>query len=302
MNRLRRYEEVWLWAPRGAQRLTFHHGDLELTCAVTGQDRETFRGLKAGVTLSRNNDLAWIRDWVRFHVRQHGLEAMLFFDNGSDLYGLEDIEDVLAGVRGLKTFRVVSAPHPFGPMGRKPHAFRSNFLQPALLNLARIRFLSRAKAVLQADIDELFVPKNDQTVFDAALASPFGYALFDGSWRYAPRIAGDRPRHADHVFHDPQSARPETKYCIRPKSLFGHIHWEVHGVVKGFMKKRFIHPGIRYLHCAQISTNWKAVRGIPHPERLERDPMAEALMAEMFPAPAPQGAPAISAAVNAPDR
>ena len=303
IHRLRRYDEIWLWAPRTPRRLTFTQGDLEITCAVTPQNRDIFRGLRAATTLSKNNDLEWIRDWVTWHVRMHGLEGMLVYDNGSDRYGVEDLDAMLGGIPGLQAHRVVSAPHRFGPHGHAPHAFRSNFLQPALLNLARVRFLSRAGVVLQADIAELFVSDGEDTVFDAATRSPFGYALFEGTWRYAPEVAGPRPSFRDHVQCDPSSSRPETKYCICPRRPFGVIHWEAHGVVKGFMKKKFIRPDIRYLHCAQIATHWKSGRGLQTRERLVNDPETEAKLDSVFPRRIRQGAAsAIKAAASAPDR
>ena len=48
--------------------------------AVSPLGREAFAGRNCLVTLSRNNDLRWIRDWAAFHVREHGAEALLLFD------------------------------------------------------------------------------------------------------------------------------------------------------------------------------------------------------------------------------
>ena len=69
------------------------------------------------LTLSRNNDLRWIRDWVRFHVREHGADAVLFFDNGSTGYGPPEIEAALAGIGGVGRSVCVAAVFPYGPQG-----------------------------------------------------------------------------------------------------------------------------------------------------------------------------------------
>lgn len=74
------------------------------------QDRESFRGLRCAVLKSRNNDLAWVMDWAKYHVIVHGLEGLIFFDNGSDRYAVEDVSRTLLEVDILQTVRVLSAP------------------------------------------------------------------------------------------------------------------------------------------------------------------------------------------------
>ena len=51
--------------------------------------------------------------------------------------------------------RVVSVPLPYGAFPARGSRSRALFLQTALWNIARLRFLRDARAVLPCDVDEL---------------------------------------------------------------------------------------------------------------------------------------------------
>ena len=111
------------------------------------------------------------------------------FGNGSTEYPVERIDETLSRVDDLKTWRVLSAPMPFGsyPLaGKRAH---STFLQTSLLNVARLRFFSQARAVLSCDPDELVHSLGSHNMFDRTCKSVTGYVLFRGEWR----VAGDSP-------------------------------------------------------------------------------------------------------------
>ena len=106
--------------------------DLELSIPVRDDGVKQFAGLNCLVTLSRNNRLQWIEDWAAHHVHRQGVEAILFFDNGSDAYSPADIAGTLSGIDGLKTFKIVSAPFRYGPHALGKRWARGQFLQRAL--------------------------------------------------------------------------------------------------------------------------------------------------------------------------
>ncbi|MGB0498657.1 MAG: hypothetical protein ACPGID_09985, partial [Rubricella sp.] len=113
------------------------------------------RGRRALVTLSRNNRLEWIADWVRYHVEVQGADALVLFDNGSTDYDPEDIAAALDDIAGLGEAAIVPAPLPFGPVGNDRVTTTARFLQFSLLYIAKVRFLAEARGVLNCDIDEL---------------------------------------------------------------------------------------------------------------------------------------------------
>ena len=78
---------------------------------------ELFRGKRVMVTMSKDNDLAWIRDWVEFHTRNHGCDAVLLYDNGSTQYEAAKLQEIVAAIPGVDAALVVTWPFSYGPGG-----------------------------------------------------------------------------------------------------------------------------------------------------------------------------------------
>ena len=139
-----KYELVQAPAPR--DRMTLEIDGRETEIVPNAPLAPRFAGLNAVMTMNRNNRLDWIADWLTFHVRAHGLEAALIKDNGSDAYTLDDLARCVASVKGLKTAVVMSAPFEYGTeLPRRASPVSPMFLQLALMNLARVETLSRAR-------------------------------------------------------------------------------------------------------------------------------------------------------------
>ncbi|WP_156882841.1 hypothetical protein [Rhodovulum sp. P5] len=233
---------------------------LETDLSISALDR--FAGRNVILTISKDNDLDWIRDFARFHQRTQRAEAILFIDNGSSAYGPDDIAAVLAdaGLSGT----ILSAPLPYGPVVQdKRNRHRANFFRTAMLNLARLRFLSRARAVLNVDIDEL-VWTDGPSIFDIAANARFGFAPFGGAWRHPPDDLDRAPRHADHVWAQEASPKTPAKYAVAPNRLAGRFSWDVHRLEGLPLKSAFLREDAGYWHCSCISTGWKYTQRLTH--------------------------------------
>jgi hypothetical protein len=121
---------------------------------------------------------------------------MVLLDNGSTEYPLRAFEGALRGV-GLADFAIISVPLPYGRKTTR-YSIRAKLPQPALMNIARLRSLRQARAVLNADIDEL-VWVRQGNVFDKTLNSYLGFSAFSGAWR-APRV--DAEARSGHISRD----------------------------------------------------------------------------------------------------
>ncbi|SFD13701.1 hypothetical protein [Tropicimonas isoalkanivorans] len=252
----RRHDVVRLRTRAPVTRLETSNGRWRRDSGVSPDQSALFAGLNASVHISRNNRLDWIADWARFHIGEHGLEAMLVLDNGSDAYPPQAILDTLAST-GLKRVVILKVPHPYGPVRQKKRGGGAKFLQPAMLNLARLRFLYRARAVLNADLDEL-VWTRAGSVFDAAVQSRLGFVTFDGRWRM-PAIDAEAPyRHSDHRFQRATDKPCPTKYCLRPDSWLGRQSWDVHHPEVLLPLDWLARKDMGYWHCRGITTNWKS--------------------------------------------
>jgi hypothetical protein len=256
VRRFERYDIAEVSWGGGPGLLSLSIGDWRAEVPLSGVDRETFAGRNVLLTLSKNNELRWIRDWVRFHVHEHGVDAVLFYDNGSSGYGAPEIAATLGEVDGLREVRVLSAVFPYGPQGVRRMKFRANFLQAALLNLARFRFLAPARTVLQCDVDELVVRRTATTVFDATVASRAGFLRIPGEWRF-PAPTGAMPLHVDHYMRPAEARTCPPKYCIVPQGPMRRTSWATHGLHGVLFGSRFIDPRFGFLHCYGISDFWK---------------------------------------------
>lgn len=278
----RRHDEVDLVGV-AADRLEVTLARWRAESGVSPDRTDHFAGLNVSLHLSRENRLEWIADWARFHVAAHGLEAMLLMDNGSRSYPPEAILEALAGT-GLKRAVVLAVPQPYGPPRSKRHPGTAKYLQPAMLNLARLRYLSKARAVLNADIDEL-VWRRGGSVFDAAVESPLGYVSFAGAWRLPRPEADDPPRHADHVLPRADGKTCPTKYCVVPAGPIGRRAWDVHRPDWALLPSRMVRRDIGYWHCQAITTNWKAHDRLRPRAAGAPDPETEAMLARYLPGP-----------------
>ena len=78
---------------------------------------EIFRGRRVVLTLSRDNELQWIKDWAHFFASKHGADAFLIYDNASSKYRSDEIREAIKTVPGVAVGVVVDWPFKYGPLG-----------------------------------------------------------------------------------------------------------------------------------------------------------------------------------------
>ncbi|MFV0360782.1 hypothetical protein [Tropicimonas sp.] len=281
VRRWRRHDIIEIAASTPAATVSTSLGAWRGESGTSPDQSALFAGLNASLHISRNNRPEWVADWARFHIGEHGLQAMLVMDNASDAYPPEAILDALAPT-GLKRAVVLKVPQTYGPVRTKNGGGGAKFLQPAMLNLARLRFLRRARAVLNADIDEL-VWSRGGSVFDAAVKSRLGFVTFSGRWRMPPAGLAPPFRHADHTHLRRNGTACPTKYCLRPDGWRAGIGWDVHKpeirLPIGLLKR----GDFGYWHCRGITTNWKSYNRLSPGGAGPEDPFTAAKLAERLP-------------------
>ena len=248
-----------------ATQLAFTGGSVTAEVPISPVDTGV-AGLNTVYTLSQDNDLTWLRDWARFHVVTHDLQAVVLFDNGSTAYDLGTLEEALLGVTGIKAVRIVDVPLPYGPLKQDcTNRSDAKFLQVAMLNLARDRFLASSRAWLALDVDELLVSPTGERIFDAVCASRFGHLTFPGMWHY-PATNHTAPRHADHRLIRADDTLCPTKYALQPAGIFGDFSLQVHSLEKIHRRYNLAANRFWFMHCYGISTSWKYARDTPSGE------------------------------------
>ncbi|KQI72130.1 hypothetical protein AN191_08270 [Loktanella sp. 5RATIMAR09] len=255
----RLFDRLIFPAATAPRHLEIHLRDITLTLPVQLEISELFAGQNCLYSIQKDQDLAWIRDWAAFHVQEQGATAVLLCDNASTRYRSMDVFNTLKTVSGLRSVAVVQVPFSWGPTrGITKRHGRTKFLQTAMMNAMRDRFLRKARAVLNCDIDELFLRKGPASCFDQA-AGPIGFVAMNGEWRFAAST-GQPVRHVDHWMksQDPPPCAP--KYCAAPAHGLGRLTWGIHGLERVSRRLLPVSKEFQMIHCRNISNSWKLDR------------------------------------------
>lgn len=263
---------------------------------VAAPEHDLFAGLRTVFTLSRNNNLAWIRDWLEFYRNVHGANAVLIYDNASSDYDAEALMSTLSVVRGIEAAVVVRWPFKHGPTGMGLNRnWDSNFSQLAMMEHARWRFLAQARSVLNCDIDELVMSKSQRSVFQAVEEARSGVVAFHGDWvvgiqditREGSPTAPMRFKDYQFVLKDlvtyrlawrpVQRTRCKAKWAAVPERTPAGARWHIH-YVEGWLASRWKSEDFRFRHFREISRSWKydrTQRDEIDPSRHAADPLME---------------------------
>lgn len=273
LRRYARHDVAELEAPTCPKQLSILMQGWTGTSAVSPAVPEGFAGLNTAFLISKDNPLEWLVTHARYHREAHGLQALIVMDNGSRSYGLDDIRAALAPV-GLQKLLVLDVPFKYGPVGKKPYRRTEKYMQTALFNVLRLRFLAQARAILNCDVDELIVTRGG-SVFDAAVTSRIGFVQIAGHWVY-PAPGGDGPfSHLDHS-HTAQPPKPcPPKWCLAPSKRLGGFSWDIHGMERLPFLRRRTHAGLSFVHCRSLTTGWKSLKRDQVPQDTVPDPDAE---------------------------
>lgn len=238
--------------------------------AITKRDNSSFAGRKVLITMSKNNPLEWIADWVNFYVRIHGVDAVLFYDNGSTEYAPEDILKTLKNCDGLKSIIVVEWPFKYGPQGEVRGAGGgAGYCQVSMLSHARYKYLTTARAVVYVDIDELVVSNDGRSLFDHLDRQETGVLLMPGFFIEDADI--DRmPRFTDFSEWIPSLDPSPAKWAYLPSRLPKNALLAVHAVNETGLRIR-PSKSVAFRHFLGMTTRWNALRiATRHPRIGER--------------------------------
>jgi hypothetical protein len=222
-------------------------------------------GAKILFGMNKNNDLAWIREWARFHQRLHGTDTVILYDNGSTAYSVGEIVATLRAIPGLAHVAVPVWPQPFG---RTDPAVRLNpywahFPQIASMSAVLRRYGAQAAGILNADIDELVEAPGGRSIYDVASSLKHGLAVFRGRWIEAMPLGEPATDHRGYglLQRDPRRAKSRpNKWALDPRrpwvaNLKVHPYW--HWIDGRPMFSKVTPDGARYWHFRGINTNWK---------------------------------------------
>jgi hypothetical protein len=262
------------WALERHQRMELgSHGEkLSVSCfgehfelAINPSCNSFFSGKRVLLTMSRNNKLEWIRDWVAFYVANHGVNGVLIYDNNSSSYSVDELAQTLTVFEGVEIV-IVPWGFKYGP-GKYPGRARetlsdSKFCQLGGLEHARFRFLSEAAWVINADVDELLIVTHGSVTNDFALNPKLVGFSFKSRWVDALGGYGEnRPKSfADYFHFDRNGVAGHRKWIVVPARVAEKHQWTVHSV----QGAKAVPAGSQryFAHFHGINTNWKSKRNV----------------------------------------
>ena len=227
----------------GAESLRIAADGQQIEVQIQPNGCSRFAARRIILTLSKDNPLAWVRDWVLFNVRVHGADAVIFYDNDSSAYEPAALETLLSRIPGIAAVQIVPWPFPYGPGVGRRNVQDSFYCQPAALAHARSRYCAAARGVMNNDIDELTVPRPGDSVFGMLERSGKAAVVYPGLW--VDTLSGSPPKpgilhHGDFLYSErwrivlgwfrPRRWLLRTKWVVQPALCPAQAEWGVHDI------------------------------------------------------------------------
>jgi hypothetical protein len=260
-HRFLRFERLDL--PKGAKGvLSVEIDGLQLPLPVHSAAADLFAGLDTMITMVKDTPAQWIIDWVNYHMSAHGAGGLVMLDNGSDPDLMQETVIRLEAETSLTQIAIVSVPFPYGGNAGGRFVAPAKYLQVAMLNLMRARFLGQASGILSVDVDEFVQPMPNgqphRTIFDLARSGSLGCVSFVGQWAFAPTTTGPQPQR-DHSHTDADHLCKSPKWCLVPGGLADRFVLAVHRPA-GPLFALTSSTQTRYWHFRATTTGWKSPR------------------------------------------
>lgn len=193
-----------------------------------------FGGTHMLVTQQQDNRLEWIAYWAFFNVQVNKVDSIIIYDNCSELYSAERIDQVLARIPGLKNHLVVKWDTPYGVPGGPNSVWDSDFGQHISWEHCRRAFGSQAESVCIIDIDELPVSRSGKSLPDELHDSGKPALFFNRQpiRQYPNRSENfEGPRvHGDFSLGETRGAWLASKYVYSPSRLPENAQLLVHRI------------------------------------------------------------------------
>ncbi len=277
IRNLDRHSQIRIAVPPGTTKLSLASAIGTFALEPRQNLSEFFADRRVVFTLSKNNRIEWIQDWIRYNRDVHGADAVLIYDNQSTDYSARELLAALSEISGIERLCIAEWPFRYGPQGLAHNRhWDSDFCQFGAWEHARWMFLAQARSAMNSDIDELVVADNGMSAFEAAERSRFGIVRYRGYWVHGfkdlTRLASDRSpirvTDFDHYLRDATVRRWgivavrdwETvcppKWTVVPRCCPDRGQWAPHRI-KGWAAAVPLSRNFSFRHYREIGNHWK---------------------------------------------
>ncbi|KZX11596.1 glycosyltransferase family 92 protein [Methanobrevibacter filiformis] len=127
-----------------------------------------------------------------------------------------------------------------------------------MLEHAKLRFLSYSNLVVNVDIDELILSKENKTLSEHVNESTSGAIIFSGVWIQNIREKEQTvPKYSDFKYIDIRKGKPAKKWVLDPSRCDKEIQWNLHSFSKEFAPDEV--DNVELKHFTGITPNWRNI-------------------------------------------
>lgn len=267
--------------PAGAQKINIVAPGMKFELDIQPNYSAALEGSRVIFTISKDNDLAWIRAWADYYQRFHGADTVVIVDNGSTKTTLVQLALALKQTK-IEHIFVLSMPYIFGEIDRSVlfNPFWTNFLQNCINTIVLRRFAAQAEGLLNCDLDELAVYKTGASIFDTLEHTPRGLLAMTGAWveSYSDHLEyGDHRDFNYRLINTKERICKARKWVLDPKrewvkNLNVHPYWHwIEGRPRG---AKTTNSNAFFWHFKGVNNNWKVKRNVTNtsrPDNIELD-------------------------------
>lgn len=251
------------------EELTFHKIPVNKTT-------NEFTDKKVIVTMSKNQPITWLQQWIDYYKTVHNVDGLLLYNNRSSIYSTLELANALH--RDDMIIKIFDYDVPYGAAGGGDWEDKgrsgtylpwdSDFAQYVMLEHSKWRYLHCAKLVINADTDELLTINNGNTLDDVADYCQDGehsVLLYDGIWiepvhsitGIIARTVPFEERHFSDYYHTCYSKGRGigVKWVLNPKKNLQY-QWHLHKTFGPNFKTTEIGFG----HYFSMNISWNYIR------------------------------------------
>ena len=235
----------------------FHIDEVPMNLVPAEAEDAIFADANAIVSVRNGETAETVLDWLTYHIVHHGLTAATILDRAEPLTDRRFAKELHSGLRSRAldcTVALVTSDIPLGEPNMPPEAHpycvdgapgkdRMKVPDPSpwdaplgavsWYEIARTRFLARARAVANLDVHDLAEP-GEVSIFDAAVATDTGVIRVLGQACYPWRSRrGTQVAFGDHTCIQFDAGRDRKRWCIAPAKAPDEAVWKLVRIANG---------------------------------------------------------------------
>ena len=236
--------------------VTINVAETAMEIHPSAPETELFAALNVGFAIRNGESVETTLEWLDYHITHHGMEAALILDRAkpnSDKRYVNKLKNKAAKINGLKRLVLLRSnvplgkpdlpaeSHPVNAPGAPgkdrmeippPDPWSSPLGELQLFELVRVRFLAKARAVMNIEIHDLVVIGEDRNIFDRAGISKTGCLQMDGHQIYPWRVRNtESVKFGDHICRQFDIKDVRKRWCVAPAVAKKDAVWRLTRVV-----------------------------------------------------------------------